>query len=829
MSTSELQESARGSAASDQLHLVFLSLDQGPSARPGPGQSSTLDETYDALLRGIGVRWRSPRAGLRWTRLASPSDLRHVLRADEPSVVHVSAQHRDRALDPQARAEALARAITAAEGVSLIVLTGRDLEPAPLADVVPCVVGVPEALAYGDAMAYLSRFYEELASARSVGHAHDQGTAALASFSTPVASDARPVLRCRPDIDADRVFVVRSDRTNGPDPADGRPDAPSPASTSETRRTARLPSAPFWVSSAPATQITVYDGVGALVASGDGMLRVSLAPGLYRVHFQRFGIVRERIVDHGRRTELRDHCPPPVTPAPVNGAASSHDYYAAAARRFSTEDTCAPLGQPAGSRLFVYVRRRARDDGPRHVPSEPVMLRDVNGRALMALDPATAHVDPALGHAACSIRVAPGTYRLRAGRSRRDLAITIPAGRAAQVFLADRGSVALDDARVSLVDLDRPFDPANRNARAIEDALLALRSPHATLPSDLRDLPAEAWEDDLCLGIAVAHLAWRSRDVVTLGRVLDRLRRHDAIPDIAILCHVASPAPRGPAASAMSAPPLFLASLTLALTAPGFEQFAVEASSAVEQATRSKYLDSIWCTWSSRAWDERWIEPTVDALRHQRPPHSMQSLSRRLCLLPRTVSRTLACLDAAPPAASDSLPRRVIDVLDDSDAPMALDAACRVVLDVLGGLSALHHRRAAHLGIEPGTVLLHGDGRASLADRGSPANRVRFAPPEQLHDRSQAGPASDIWAIAATLYFMLTLELPREIYTDQSELEAALTNPVVPIRERRPDLPEALATCIDRALAIAPEARPQDAAAFSHDLAASLRVGWPAR
>ncbi len=658
------------------------------------------------------------------------------------------------------------------------------------------------------------------------------------------APDPRPVLLVQPDIDPDEVFAVRSDRANDPDPAEELREAPaSPASPSEVRRTARLPAAAFWVTAAPATQIVIYDGAGALVASGDGMLRVALAPGLYRVHFRRFGMVRERIVDHGRFTELRDDGPPLVTPAPVTGAASSHDYYAMAASQLSTEDTCAPLGQPASSRLFVYVRRRSRDDGPRHVPSEPVTLHDINGRTLMALDVDTSHVDPALGYAAWSRRVALGTYRLRAGRSRRDLAITIPPGRAAQVFLADRGSVALDDARVSLVDLDRPFDPANPNARAIEDALLALRSPHATLPSALRELPAEAWEDDLCLGIAVAHLAWRSRDLVTLERVLDRLRRHDGIPDIAILCHVASPSPRGPAASALSAPPLFLASLILALTAPELERFAVEASGAVEQATRSKYLDSIWCTWSARAWDERWIEPTVDALRHQRPGLSMQSLSRRLCLLPRTVSRTLAGLDAAPPAAGDSLPRRIIDVLDESDAPMELDAACRVVLDALGGLSALHHQRAAHLGIEPGTVLLDGDGRASLAAPASsgplpgtdPAgpepsatNRIRFAPPEQLRDRSQAGPASDIWAMAATLYFMLTLELPREIYADQSELEAALDNPAVPIRERRPDLPEALAACIDRALATAPDARPRDAATFSHELAASLHAGSPA-
>lgn len=65
-----------------------------------------------------------------------------------------------------------------------------------------------------------------------------------------------------------------------------------------------------------------------------------------------------------------------------------------------------------------------------------------------------------------------------------------------------------------------------------------------------------------------------------------------------------------------------------------------------------------------------------------------------------------------------------------------------------------------------------------------------FMPREQLAGRELPKPAWDVWAAAACFYFMLTGEYPRKAPNDAP----------VPVRERRGDIPEALAATLDAAL-----------------------------
>jgi serine/threonine protein kinase len=141
-----------------------------------------------------------------------------------------------------------------------------------------------------------------------------------------------------------------------------------------------------------------------------------------------------------------------------------------------------------------------------------------------------------------------------------------------------------------------------------------------------------------------------------------------------------------------------------------------------------------------------------------------------------------------------------------------------------------------HRDIKPGNLLVRDDGyvmigdlgiaklidAGSLTETGRAGGTAQFAPREQLLDFKRSTPASDVWSMAATLYFLLTLDLPREIYSDQSEIEAALDNPVVPIAMRSPELPPPLARCLERALSDDVAARPPDAARFRDELSAAV-------
>jgi Protein kinase domain len=665
----------------------------------------------------------------------------------------------------------------------------------------------------------------------------------------------------------------------------------------------------FRVTSDPTVRIAVYDTARTLRASAEGSLQLALPPGLYRVHFERGGAVHHEIVDHERTTELAHPGPPLCSPVPFTGAETSRDYYVAAARRFSVEDTGSPLGRgPATGRLFVFLRRASHDAPPRQLPSEPIAIHDAHGHRLAVISEANARIDLRHGYVACSLRVAPGTYRLRAMRSRRSIALTIPGGRAAQVFVADAGVVRLDELRVALAPVDVPFDPDRAIWRAMESVLAALRAHDLPLPLAARALLPEAADDDLCFAIAAAHVLWRSNDRAGLTAVMQRLAPHAALPDVAILEHLHRFDPRSPIPEA---PPLLRASLTAAMSRPELTR-DLPADSVIAEAARTRLHDSVWCTWTARPWDERWIEPTVARLAAQSPRPDAIALARSLALPVRTIQRTLdeiAAAAACPrgpsrngpdfvpgyaiagvlgrgaystvyratrlddhrdvalkvlastsgsahpqrqreragrarhpgivaPTACGSLPHdpgvwfemelcrgSVLDMLADADAPLAIPDACRLALDALRGVSHLHRRGIVHGHLTPANVLIRNNGSAAIPDvalatpwASARAQRrsvlAQFVAPELLLDAGAPEPPGDVWSMAATLYFMLTLESPRAVYAGQDARSAARDNPIEPLATYRDDIPPELAACIERALSPACEVRPMNACAF---------------
>jgi serine/threonine-protein kinase len=98
---------------------------------------------------------------------------------------------------------------------------------------------------------------------------------------------------------------------------------------------------------------------------------------------------------------------------------------------------------------------------------------------------------------------------------------------------------------------------------------------------------------------------------------------------------------------------------------------------------------------------------------------------------------------------------------------------------------------------------------------GTPA----FIPPEQVIDFRSAQPAADQYGAAATLYYLLTARLLYDA-TDNviDRMLCVLQHDPVPIRERRPELPAALAQAIHRALSRRPADRFPDVQAFHQAL-----------
>lgn len=105
---------------------------------------------------------------------------------------------------------------------------------------------------------------------------------------------------------------------------------------------------------------------------------------------------------------------------------------------------------------------------------------------------------------------------------------------------------------------------------------------------------------------------------------------------------------------------------------------------------------------------------------------------------------------------------------------------------------------------------------------GEVAGTWQFMARPQVVDCKRVGPEVDVWALAASLYYMLTGQVPRAFPEDQDPWLVILERACEPILKHNPGLPAKLAQVIDLALAEEPDLHFKSAAQFKHALTAAL-------
>ncbi|HWC26681.1 MAG TPA: protein kinase [Solirubrobacteraceae bacterium] len=153
-----------------------------------------------------------------------------------------------------------------------------------------------------------------------------------------------------------------------------------------------------------------------------------------------------------------------------------------------------------------------------------------------------------------------------------------------------------------------------------------------------------------------------------------------------------------------------------------------------------------------------------------------------------------------------------------ADALELVDGACR-------GLAHAHRMGVIHRDVKPGNILRSDEGAVKLADfgiakavgtmsqitqAGSVLGTAAYLAPEQASG-GEVGPPADLYALGVVTYQLLAGRLPYEA-TSLTEL-ALMQQREYPARldEVTTEVPAALATAVEKALALAPEDRYADA------------------
>ena len=167
-----------------------------------------------------------------------------------------------------------------------------------------------------------------------------------------------------------------------------------------------------------------------------------------------------------------------------------------------------------------------------------------------------------------------------------------------------------------------------------------------------------------------------------------------------------------------------------------------------------------------------------------------------------------------------------------ASGPLTAERAASVVEQVGSALDYAHRRGLVHRDVKPANILFTADDRPKVTDfgiaRASDSTRLtrtgvligtpEYMSPEQAQG-SQIDHRSDLYALGAILYEMLTGRVPFKADTPHATLYAVIYQPPPPPRQIRPDLSPAVEAVLLKGLAKRPEDRYQTGA----DLAVAMR------
>ncbi len=156
---------------------------------------------------------------------------------------------------------------------------------------------------------------------------------------------------------------------------------------------------------------------------------------------------------------------------------------------------------------------------------------------------------------------------------------------------------------------------------------------------------------------------------------------------------------------------------------------------------------------------------------------------------------------------------------------ISFEKALKIMMPILDVLKEIHKEGILHRDISPDNIYIDHSGRVKLIDFGAARQafqqqshsmsvimKVGFSPFEQYQSRGNQGPWTDIYAIAATMYFMVTGKMPPE------SLDRVTGDTLVPPSKHGINIEAAQERALLKALSVKGEDRYQNAEDFQKAL-----------
>jgi serine/threonine protein kinase len=169
-----------------------------------------------------------------------------------------------------------------------------------------------------------------------------------------------------------------------------------------------------------------------------------------------------------------------------------------------------------------------------------------------------------------------------------------------------------------------------------------------------------------------------------------------------------------------------------------------------------------------------------------------------------------------------------LDKIVEREGKLTPAMAAMYVLQTCEGLEVCHHHGLFHGLLKPSNLMIGTDGQLrildfgigsllaetegeSLVDTMSTANSVSSgldcASPESIMDPTNLTPIGDQYSLGCVLYFCMTGKYPFPDGTAVEKMMAHQTKQPTPIRQLNPEIPEELATIVERLMHKSPEER----------------------